>query len=84
MALLSRIYFNAVFGALGGLNPATLAGSIPLSPNGLRQTVIPEGYQFTKGQETVTELSSVVDERYFDTMQVPIVRGRAFNTSNIV
>jgi predicted permease len=44
--------------------------------------VIPEGYQFPKGQETVALLSDIVDEQYFETMKATITRGRAFTADD--
>jgi predicted permease len=44
--------------------------------------VIPEGSQLPKGQETVTLFGTVVDEHYFDTMRMPILRGRAFTAAD--
>ena len=44
--------------------------------------MIPEGYQFPKGQEILSLLSSAVDERYFDVMRTPILRGRAFTAND--
>jgi len=67
---------------LPGVKSATLSAVIPLAPQQSNQTVIPEGFQFPKGQESAQELGNTVDERYFDVMQTPIVRGRAFNSGD--
>jgi predicted permease len=68
--------------ALPGVRSATLSLVVPLAPAQSGQTVIPEGYQFTKGQETAQVFQNAVDERYFDVMQTPIVRGRAFTAGD--
>jgi macrolide transport system ATP-binding/permease protein len=68
--------------ALPGVRSATLSLVVPLAPAQSGQTVIPEGYQFTKGQETAQVFQNSVDEQYFDVMQTPIVRGRAFTASD--
>jgi macrolide transport system ATP-binding/permease protein len=68
--------------ALPGVKSATLSAVIPLAPQQSNQTVIPEGFQFPKGQESTQELGNTVDERYFDVMKTPIVRGRAFTTGD--
>jgi predicted permease len=68
--------------ALPGVRSATLSLVVPLAPAQSGQTVIPEGYQFTKGQETAQVFQNAVDEHYFDVMQTPIVRGRGFTASD--
>lgn len=68
--------------ALPGVKAATLSAVIPLAPQQSGQTVIPEGFQFPKGQESAQHLGNVVDERYFEVMQTPIVRGRAFTSGD--
>jgi macrolide transport system ATP-binding/permease protein len=55
-----------------------LASTVPLSNDQALARVVPEGYQFPKGQSTTSILSSVVDEHYFEVMRTVIVRGRAF------
>ena len=39
---------------------------------------VPEGFQMPRDRENVTSLMDTVDEGYFETMGVPIVRGRGF------
>jgi predicted permease len=68
--------------ALPGVKSATLSFVVPLAPNQSNQTVIPEGFQFPKGQESAQVLQNAIDERYFDVMQTPILRGRAFTTND--
>ena len=68
--------------ALPGVRSAALGGAVPLSNNQSGETVIPEGYQFPKGQESVSLMASSVDERYFGVLQTPIVRGRAFTAND--
>jgi len=68
--------------ALPGVRSAALSEAVPLAPNQATATVIPEGYQFPKGQESAGLFANVVDEHYFDTMKTPIVRGRAFTAND--
>ncbi len=68
--------------SLPGARSVALTQNVHLSPNIATETVIPEGYQFTPGQESVALFSSTVDEHYFDTMKTPIVRGRAFTAND--
>jgi predicted permease len=69
--------------ALPGVRSAALAESVPMSPGGQSQeTVIPEGYQLPKGQESVTVFGESADEHFFDTMQIPVLRGRAITAAD--
>ena len=65
-----------------GVRAVTLGGVVPLAPSQSGEGIIPEGFQFPKGQVNASILLSVVDENYFDVMQTPITRGRAFTTND--
>ena len=45
-------------------------------------TFVPEGFQFPPGQDSATHGSSIVDEHYFDTIGVPILKGRGFRATD--
>ncbi|HYL35337.1 MAG TPA: ABC transporter permease [Bryobacteraceae bacterium] len=64
--------------ALPGVQNVALAQVIPMMPAQPMGSMVPEGYQFPKGQDTITVGSQPVDENYFETMKIPILRGRAF------
>ena len=64
--------------SLAGVQSVTLAESLPLAPRQSGLSVVPEGYHFTKGQESAAVFGGAVDWNYFQTMGVAIVRGRAF------
>jgi predicted permease len=68
--------------ALPGVKSASLAEVVPLVPGQASQVVIPEGYQFPKGQETATEFGEAIDENFFTTMRIEMVRGRTFAASD--
>ncbi len=68
--------------SLAGVRSVAMAESIPLSPTQTTLAVVPEGYQFPKGQEKVTVFGGVFDDSYFNTMNVEILRGRAFTASD--
>ena len=69
--------------ALPGVLNATLTTSIPMSSDAIgAETIAPEGYQFPPGKDSVTVLSSTIDERYFDTMGIPLVQGRNFRETD--
>ena len=65
-----------------GVKSAALTSVIPMMPVTDGKTIAPEGYQFPKGKDSVSMLSDTVDEHYFDTMGIAIVRGRDFRTSD--
>jgi predicted permease len=62
-----------------GVKSVALASAVPMATDGLNAAnVLPEGYQLPVGKETLTLFSARVDEHYFDTIGIPIVRGRGF------
>lgn len=67
---------------LPGVKSVTLTSNIPFSPNNTGKTVVPEGYQFPKGHESVSLGASIVDEHYFDTLKTAVIRGRAFTADD--
>jgi predicted permease len=64
-----------------GVLSVTLTQSVPFSDQGTSH-IIPENVVLPKGQETVSVLSGVVDEHYFETMKIGIVRGRGFTADD--
>jgi predicted permease len=64
---------------LPGVRSATLTSSVPFQPGDWEsEAVVPEGYQFPPGQDSLTTFGSIVDEHYFETMGMRLVRGRPF------
>jgi predicted permease len=63
---------------LAGVRTASLARSVPFLPDQYGVSVVPEGYQFPKGQTSESMVGNIVDERYFQTMNVAVEHGRAF------
>jgi predicted permease len=62
-----------------GVKSVTLASSVPMATDGVTTTtVVPEGYQLPVGKGNLTLFSARVDEHYFTTMTIPVVRGRGF------
>jgi predicted permease len=55
---------------------------VPFSPNGWGKSVVPEGYEFPKGRDSASTAGAVVDEHYFDTMRMAVVRGRGFSAAD--
>lgn len=68
--------------SLPGVQSVSLMESVPLSLDQSRVSVAPEGVQMTKERDSVTVFGGVVDESYFTTLRIEIVRGRAFNSDD--
>lgn len=69
---------------LPGVTNATVAQMIPFDGGSISSdNIAPEGYQFAKGKDSDPVFSSTVDERYFDTMATPLVRGRGIQATDI-
>ena len=45
-------------------------------------SIVPEGYQSAAGEPPVQPIVASVDEDYFQTMEIPLVRGRAFRVTD--
>jgi predicted permease len=61
-----------------GVKSVAFAATVPMQVFSLDATsVVPEGYRLPPGKQSVFMVSTVVDEHYFETMRIPIVRGRA-------
>ena len=67
---------------VAGVQSAALTRFMPMDGLPPSATMIPEGFQFPAGQESATPARSSVDEHYFDTIGLPILRGRAFRTDS--
>ena len=66
--------------AVPGVRSVALTSSVPMATDGINaSSLVPEGYQLPLGKDTLTLFSARVDEHYFSTMRIPIVRGRAFS-----
>ena len=61
-----------------GVKSATLTSSIS------QATILPEGYQFPPGQSNAMLSSIWTDESFFDTLAIPILRGRGFRATDSV
>jgi predicted permease len=58
---------------------ATLSQTIPFDGSNIGISgMAPEGFQLAAGKESDRIFSDVVEEQYFDTIGMPLVRGRAF------
>jgi predicted permease len=66
---------------LPGVKFAALSSARPIGLVNL-SFIQPEGFRFPAGQTFATVYSSRVDEHYFDTLGVEILRGRAFTAAD--
>jgi predicted permease len=46
------------------------------------EAVIPDGYQFPRGQESANVWASTVDDHYFQTLGISLLQGRAFQSTD--
>ena len=66
-----------------GVQSAALTSGVPMSMAAAGTAeIVPEGFQVPKGQKAITVFDSVVSPRYFDTMDIPVVKGRSFRDSD--
>jgi predicted permease len=65
-----------------GIKSAALSLSLPMTYHVQMEKVIPEGYSFPPGKETIDVMADVVDEHYFETFGVPLISGRGFQATD--
>jgi len=63
---------------LPGVTAVSLGENTPFGTGQNGEAVIPEGFQFPKGQSSAGIVTSPVDENYFSAIRMPITQGRAF------
>jgi macrolide transport system ATP-binding/permease protein len=69
--------------AIPRVTSVALTSFVPLSQDGGGGVaIVPEGFDLPSGVENLTVASARVDEAYFDTIGIPIVRGRGFQASD--
>jgi putative ABC transport system permease protein len=68
-----------------GVESAALTQNIPLGDDGFDAlTFVPDGFEMPRDRRNLASAMDTVDEGYFRTMGIPIVRGRAFRASDTV
>ena len=62
-----------------GVASVSMTTMIPMSNDSIGfAAVVPEGFQMPPGRDTMSVLASRVDEHYFDTLGLTILKGRGF------
>jgi len=65
--------------SLPGVKSVALTSGVPMANDGISAAnIVPEGFQLPAGKETLTLFSAHIDEHYFSTMGISLVRGRGF------
>lgn len=65
-----------------GVESATLASYVPMDGMPPRVTIVPEGFEFTEGRDGATISGAEVGEDYFETLGLPLLRGRGFRAAD--
>ena len=66
-----------------GVERATLTQNVPFGQEGFDGlTFVPEGFEMPRDRESFASMMGTVDTDYFETMGIPILRGRTFGTSD--
>jgi macrolide transport system ATP-binding/permease protein len=68
-------------GALPGVQSVSATSFVPVSNGGMRGGVSIEGYQAQPGEDTELNMNTVA-LNYFQTMGIPLLQGRDFNTQD--
>jgi macrolide transport system ATP-binding/permease protein len=66
-----------------GVRSAALTGGLPMF-GGASVGIVPEGYVMPRGEVSLTVFDNYVSDGYFSTMDIPLLRGRAFLNSDRV
>ncbi len=64
--------------SLPGVKSAALASFVPMTVEIDAFSIVPEGKRLPRGIESVSVMANRVDENYFETAGIPLVRGRGF------
>jgi predicted permease len=66
--------------ALPGVESAGVTTTIPLSGDHNDSVILAEGYSMKEGESLISPAQSTASPGYFETMKIPLVRGRFFDT----
>ena len=68
-----------------GVKSAALTEVVPMDSTSVwdgAATILPEGFQFPRGTDSAHVMENTVDEGYFDTLAMPLLRGRGIRSSD--
>ncbi len=65
-----------------GVEGAGLTSIIPFGGDYSSSVILAEGYQMKPGESLISPMQAIVSDGYFETMKVPLVRGRYFASSD--
>jgi macrolide transport system ATP-binding/permease protein len=68
--------------SLPGIKSVALTEVIPMAPAQHQQNIVPEGDALPKDHANLTVFADIVGNGFFDTMAIPILDGRGFNSSD--
>lgn len=69
-------------GALPGVETASLAATVPMGPTSMGMELKIDGYQPPQGESAPSPGYNAVSPQYFQTMRIPLLRGRGFLDSD--
>jgi putative ABC transport system permease protein len=78
-------FFEQVAGEarrLPGVRSVGLTSAMPLFGNFEFPSIAPEGFVLPAAQDGVRPWAASIDESYFETMEIPVLAGRAFRTTD--
>lgn len=77
-----RVYYRQLIeraSEIPGVRSVALGEHIPLGVTSSESRVLVEGFELPRGQKDLSIGSNVIDEHYFQLMQIPLLRGRNFD-----
>ncbi len=69
--------------AIPGVEAATVADLLPLGAGLQTRSIYIDGYELPPGQDELEVDYAVIGRRYFETLGIPMVRGRAFSEADV-
>jgi predicted permease len=67
---------------VAGVRSVGLSSGLPMTFDMNTRSVVPDGYEFPRGRQSVEVLEYVVDGGFFNALGVPLIEGRSFNATD--
>jgi macrolide transport system ATP-binding/permease protein len=80
-----RAFFSQLkerVGGLPGVRSVALGEHVPLGVTSSSKNIVVDGYEMQRDQQSLSVLVNPVDEHYFNVMQIQILSGRKFESSD--